>query len=99
MAKVEEKKAKVELMLDEIQTADNACPWCNFSNKDEEKAPLHDKVTDKYTVRNVGQAWQCDSCGKMWPKANLNKTWSIELERGPQWVRAMKMRGLAEGTA
>src|SRR3990167_2177907 len=84
----------VPLHLVEIDTQSGTCPWCNYSNNDEMKGPLHTKVTDKYVVRNVGQTFQCDSCGKNWAKQDLGKSWTMELERGAAWAKTQAIREL-----
>ena len=79
---------------DEIGIKKDCCPWCNYENKDEEKGELKDKK--KSVVRNRGHKYQCDGCGKFWASQDLNKPWSIELERGDQWRRETKARELSE---
>ena len=81
-------------MLDETDTLKNACPWCNYDNKDESVAPLHKKCDN--LVRNTGHKYQCDVCGKNWVKAALNQKYSEVLERGADWERSMKARALRE---
>ena len=98
----EDKSAEVSVLksdqakppTDQVGAKNDVCPWCNYSNKDDEKGPLHEKV--KNVVRNRGHKYQCDTCGKFWEPAQFNKPWSIELERGAGWVREMQARSLTE---
>lgn len=74
------------------KTMKDACPYCN-SDKDAEGEP---KAKVENTVIQDRTNWQCMQCGKQWDKKALNKPYSIELERGPAWVREMERRRLRE---
>ena len=79
---------------DELDKKQNVCPWCNYSNDDEEKGPVHKKESNQ--VRNTGHKYQCDICGKNWEKLSLGKPWTEALEKGPAWEREMRARQLRE---
>ena len=79
---------------DGIGARKDACPWCNYENDDEMVGLVHKKESS--LVRNTGRNYQCDTCGKYWERSALGKPWSIELERGPQWVRETRARELRE---
>ena len=78
--------------LDETDKRPNVCPWCNYQNNDEVEGPIHKK--EENLVRFTRPNYQCDVCGKQWPKTALGKPWTLALERGPQWEREMRIREL-----
>jgi len=79
---------------DEVGRLQNVCPWCNYSNKDPEKGPIHEKENN--IVVNQGTSKQCMTCGKNWKVEDLKQPWTLGLERGADWVRAMQARNLRE---
>ncbi len=80
--------------IDTIGAKKNACPWCAWKNDDEMKGDIK-KATDS-VVRNVGHKWQCETCGKHWDLNQLGKPYSLELERGINWVREKQAREIME---
>ena len=90
-----EKKSTIAPPPDELDKRQGVCPWCNYSNDDESKGPIHTKHADNI-VRNTGHKYQCDICGKVWTKDSLGKLWSEALEKGPQWAREIRARELRE---
>ncbi len=79
-------------VADELDKREGVCPWCNYANEDATKGPVHKKL--KNLVRNVGTAFQCDTCGKHWEPSALGKAWSLEVERGENWARERRIREL-----
>ena len=76
-----------------VKKSSGDCPWCNFDNKDERIAEVHEKCESTLTQTLDGD-YQCNTCGKHWKKTDLGKDWSIALERGPQWEREDRGRQL-----
>ena len=70
------------------------CPWCNFENKDERVADIHEAVPDSKLLPSIDNSYQCNTCGKHWDKTALGKPWSLALERGPAWERENRAREL-----
>lgn len=78
----------------EVKSKVGECPWCNFENKDEKVAEVHEAVSGSVLLPTVHGGYQCTTCGKNWTKGDVGKPWSLALERGAQWEREMRAREL-----
>lgn len=90
----DEKKVKKDSGGVKITGKEGACPWCQYSNDDEAKGPLHEAEDSKMVESNNPGNVQCGTCGKHWDKKDLGKPWTLELECGPKWARDKRVQSL-----